>query len=54
MEGTTSDAATVSYLPSRVLSGGEICKATDLAAFLSQWLSEIKENRSIPPDIPEL
>ncbi|KAF9247976.1 hypothetical protein DTO013E5_5065 [Penicillium roqueforti] len=51
MEGITSEAATFSYL---FLSGDETCKATDLAAFLPRWLSEVNENRLIPPGIPEL
>ncbi|CAG8892456.1 unnamed protein product [Penicillium egyptiacum] len=49
-----SDDATVSYLLSRVLSGGKICRVTELAAFLPQWLGSIKENKPVSPDIPEL
>lgn len=46
--------ATVSYLLSRVLSGSKICKAAELAAFLPQWLSDVKEKKPVSPDIPEL
>ncbi|CAG7956569.1 unnamed protein product [Penicillium nalgiovense] len=51
---TTTENATVGYLLSRVLSGGKICKAREVAAFLRQWLNDFEENRPVPPDIPEL
>ncbi|EKV06297.1 hypothetical protein Pdw03_3462 [Penicillium digitatum] len=51
---TAPEDAIVSHLLSRVLSGSKICKAAELAAFLPRWLSEIKENKPVSPDIPEL
>ncbi|KAJ5513514.1 hypothetical protein N7463_003066 [Penicillium fimorum] len=46
--------ATVSYLLSRVLSGDKICRATELAACLPQWFSDVKENKPIALGSPEL
>ncbi|OQE46831.1 hypothetical protein PENCOP_c001G01256 [Penicillium coprophilum] len=46
--------ATVSYLLSRVLSGGKICRATELAACLPRWFSYVKENKPIASGSPEL
>ncbi|KAF7519923.1 hypothetical protein PCG10_009691 [Penicillium crustosum] len=53
-ENTTTEKTTISYLLFRVLSGNKICKATELAACLPQWLSDIEDNNPIPPEIPEL
>ncbi|KAJ5399721.1 hypothetical protein N7465_010210 [Penicillium sp. CMV-2018d] len=51
---TTAKNTTISYLLFRVLSGNKICKATELAACLPQWLGDVEKNNPIPPDIPEL
>ncbi|KAJ6188360.1 hypothetical protein N7519_003268 [Penicillium mononematosum] len=51
---TTTENATVSYLLSRVLSGDKICKASELTAFLSQWLNDFEENKPVSPGIQEL
>ncbi|KAJ5435001.1 hypothetical protein N7491_005596 [Penicillium cf. griseofulvum] len=51
---TAGDDATINYLLSGVLSGGEICKATELAACLPLWFSDVKENKPIASAIPEL
>ncbi|CAI7657799.1 unnamed protein product [Penicillium glandicola] len=51
---TASEDATISYLLSRVMSGGKICRATELAACLPRWFRNVKENKPISPDLPEL
>jgi hypothetical protein len=51
---TAGEDATVNYLLSVVLSGGEICKALELAACLSQWFSDVKEDKPVASAIPEL
>lgn len=51
---TTAKNTTISYLLFRVLSGNKICRATELAACLPQWLGDVEKNNPIPPDIPEL
>ncbi|KAJ5959651.1 uncharacterized protein N7479_006801 [Penicillium vulpinum] len=51
---TAGEDAIVSDLLSRVLSGGKICKATELATCLPRWFSHVKENKPTSPDIPEL
>ncbi|KXG48283.1 uncharacterized protein PGRI_021530 [Penicillium griseofulvum] len=51
---TAGEDATVNYLLSGVLSGGEICKASELAACLSRWFSDVKEDKPVASAIPEL
>ncbi|KAJ5383887.1 hypothetical protein N7517_001798 [Penicillium concentricum] len=51
---SAGEDATVSYLLSRILSGGRICRATELAACLPRWFSDLKENKPIAPGSPEL